>query len=80
MVFLRSVAAGVVAAIAVVIGVVLFDIARIAIVVAWQSGTTGSGGIGGVSNGLGPEVLVVVAAFVIGFWWQVRRQMALRRH
>ena len=79
MVFLKSIAAGVIAAIAVLLGIVLFEIVRVAIMFAWMR-RSGSGGIGAVSSSVGPEVLVVAAAFVVGFWWQFRRQMALRRH
>ena len=78
MMMMKSLAAGVVAAIAVVIGIVLFEIVRVAIVFAWLS-RSGSGGIGAVSSSLGPVLLAAVAAFVVGFWWQFRRQRALRK-
>jgi hypothetical protein len=76
MVLLKSVTAGAFAAITVVIAIVLFEIVS----VLGRMRGSGSGGIGAVSSGLVPELIVVAAAFVAGFCWQFRRQMALRGH
>jgi hypothetical protein len=75
MVYLKSIAAGLAASVAVLIGAVLFEVIRTVLIITWLR-RSGSGGIGAVSSGLGPGLFPAVAtAFVVGFWWQFRRQM-----
>jgi hypothetical protein len=42
-------------------------------IVFMQRQTTGSGGIGAVSSGIGPILAIGLVAFVAGFYWQLRR-------
>ena len=70
MVFLKSVGAGLLAAVVVAFLVILVQFAASAMIFEWQR-PPGSGGIGGVSAGL--PVLAPLLGFVVGFWLQFRR-------
>jgi len=70
MVFLKSIGAGLLAAVVVAFLVVLVQFAASAVIDARQR-PPGSGGIGSVSAGL--PVLAPLLGFVAGFWIQFRR-------
>ena len=71
MIWLKSVLAGLVAALLTI--VVIVSVFTVTIVSMSQG--AGSGGIGFVSGGVSELiVLPVVIAFALGFWWMFRRQ------
>jgi hypothetical protein len=75
MIYLKSVATGVVASLLAVVLLVVLEAAAFAVATSWQSRTTGSGGIAGVSSAM-PIVIAAIAGFIAGFWWMFRRQSA----
>ena len=72
MIYLKSLLAGIAAALLVI---VLFVMAMFVIPLLLQFGTTGSGGIGAVSYGFSALAfgLLVTLAFAGGFYWEFRR-------
>jgi hypothetical protein len=72
MIWIRSLLAGVAAALVALVIFVAVSFLPLAGVVL-MSRTTGSGGIGAVSVGSGPALLVALLAFAGGFYWQFRR-------
>lgn len=73
MIYLKSIAVGLAAAVLAVAAWILGHVAVAVAVVASQF-SAGSGGVGAVSAGLGPWPLMFAAgAFVLGFRWQWRR-------
>jgi hypothetical protein len=72
MIYLKSILAGIAA---VLLALILLVLAIVAFVLVTQLGT-GSGGIGAVSAGLPPLIvltLLVLLAFAAGFYWEFRR-------
>jgi hypothetical protein len=67
-----AVAVGLAAALLAALTTVVVVGLTLAAIVASQSRTTGSGGIGAISAGP-PLLLVPAAAFVLGFAWYLRR-------
>ena len=73
MVYLKSIAVGLAAAVLAVAAWILGQVAVVVAMIASQF-SAGSGGVGAVSMGLGPWPLVFAAvAFALGFRWQWRR-------
>jgi hypothetical protein len=75
MIYLKSVAAGVAGSLLAVILLVILEALAFTIAASWQSRTTGSGGIAGVSSAM-PVLIAAVAGFVAGFWWMFRKRSA----
>ena len=72
MIYLKSIGAGLIAAVTAAGAVILIELLRAAIVIAWHR-NSGSGGIGAVSSGL-PELMAIPIAFIAAFWWRFRKR------
>lgn len=78
--YLKSVLVGMVAALLASVLYVMAVFVLPILVPFLLSKMTGTGGAAGASFSDGPVLIVAVIAFAAGFYWQLRRGSAVRRH